>query len=195
MPGIQNENELSAVTYERADEKHSANCRECNHQDVQPSLDERYRVALHDHVGRNQEARCGPELVSKHADRRGRGDLSRTEPEHRQASRHAKSERLSDRTDRLTEHGHQEEVGSNARDLDAGAHGGEQSAQEDRQAQSFAVEQEHGGKDERNVAEHVDHGEPIDSVILVSGVRRQRLVVKNNDHVLYDCIRDPVKGV
>lgn len=95
----------------------------------------------------------------------------------------------------LAEHGDQEKIGPNTGYFDTGANGCEESTKQHGQAESLAVEKKHGGKDERNVAEHVDHGEPVDGVVLSRGVLGQTLIVEDDDDILNDAISDPVKGV
>jgi len=122
-------------------------------------------ISGHDQ-GRDEEAEGGAQLVAEDAERGGERDLRGREPEGGEAGGHAEREGLGDGAHGLGEHGEREEVGREGEAFEEGAEGCEEAAEDDGELEAAAVQQEHGREDERNVAEHVDHGEPVDGVVL-----------------------------
>ena len=90
---------------------------------------------------------------------------------------------LRQRTHGLAEHEQREATGVDGGALDPGARRVQEGGQHAHHAQPLPVEQPGGGQDERDVDEHVDHGEPVDGQLLAVVVARQRLVVVAMDHV------------
>lgn len=126
-------------------------------------------------------------LVPKDSNGAGGGDLTGAEPDRGDARGHAQDEDLGQGADDLPQDGDGEEVRLQAAQLHPGAQGVEGRAGQGDEAQAPLVQQPGDGEEQRDVGDHVAHGEPVDG----EGAH----AVEAHEDVVDAAVLDPLEGV
>lgn len=126
-------------------------------------------------------------LVPEDSDGAGGGHLAGAEPDRGDARGHAQDKDLRQGADHLPQHGDRKELRPQAAQLHPGAQRVEGRAQQGNEAQSLLVQQPGHGEEQRDVDEHVAHGQPVDG--------KGAHAVEAHEDVVDAAVLDPLEGV
>lgn len=150
---------------------------ECNYQD--------YRVKLLSQTY----------LVSEDTNGSGCGHFIRTKPDCSKTCWYSQDENLGDGADGLSEHEQCKPVRRHSSTLNPGSQSIEKSGQDTDDPQPLLVQQPGGWENERDVCQHVDHGEPVNGHHLLVAGPRQALVVIPLYDISDNVEVDPLVGI